>query len=463
MDSNDKPLLAMLKWSKGDREGRFLLRNEFKSISFPHSKENRTSAAKKEKRSPKQRKKAKNKKYGAKDDILKEGRDDYIFESKDIDGTTERETIAESLYQVYPPSRFTRSITNPDIVRKLWNSTSDKKLRSSFQAIDEELTANDSVPILTDSLLPEMPVKTILATKDDTALQIVRNTVEKFGLVDPDDFCLVEVTLPSVDVSNPHVSGRVELHERVLQDDECPVLLHTRWSLGESGYLNHNPIQFQLRRRNSFRNGLKIPNTDMLPSHSSKHVTPALVQLSHSTNETHGHKRYTISSFPIEIGSYVSLLDSKSFIFLTSPGICPRHCIISTTPMNTYTISPLDRKAVVFVNNQRIYQTAHLPVNSLIHLGDREVFSFVVSNSPVHFRSSSALTGEHEIENGSKLLGKAYSTDNLAPPSNNVRDYSILPRGALIRIIKYFSLFYLFLNHCVSAYMYDSTYMYTGT
>ena len=205
MDSSEKPLLTMLRWSAKDIDGRFLLRNEMK-IPSPfslHSKpvSKKSPQTKKKKKSPKNERKKK-------PVITRTHTDSDDIESENIKGS-----IARSLYEHYPSSRFTRSITNPDMIKTHWANSGCKILKGPIGTIGEHdqmtTTSENTVPI---SMLPDMPSKSLLATQNDTAAQLVRSAVDKFGLsLDPEDFCLVQVTIPSIGSSNPHVPGRVNV------------------------------------------------------------------------------------------------------------------------------------------------------------------------------------------------------------------------------------------------------------
>ena len=409
MDSTEKPLLEMMKWSEGDREGRFLLINELSMSMFRGNKRSVSPRkVKKAPKSPKEKRKPKTRSRGGKME-MENGRTIY-----------EDDSVADTLYENYPSSKFTRSITNPEIVKNLWNSTADKRLRSSYQAIDELDSEESSVPIITESLLPS---KTILATNNDSAAQIVRTAVEKFRLdADPNDFCLVEVMLPSISGSGSGSGrhsggGKGERVERVLSDDESPVKLHTRWMLGEPGVVNRNVLQFQLRRRTSFTDRLKSPQPVFVET--QHHELPCLINLSHPTSSGNHRfqKKHTISSFPVEIGSRVFLLNPESHICLLSQSIAPKHCVISHTYRGTYMIQPLDDKAMVAVNDQSVKYSTPLPLDSIIKFSEHDMFKFTVSNHSLHSRSNSALT-DHVTEKSKDRLGKAYSTDNLAPTAN---------------------------------------------
>ena len=392
MDSSEKPLVEMMKWSEGDRDGRFLLRNE--SQFRGHKKGSSPKKTKKVPKTPKEQRKPKHRSSRA-------NTDDQLNPIRPNEGGK----VAKTLYENYPSSKFTRSITNPEIVKNLWTSAVDKRLRSSYQAIDELGSEENSLRIMTDSLLP---TKTILATDNETVSQILRGIVEKFRLdTDPSDLCIVEVTLPPVGGNGMGGKYR-EVTERVLGDHECPVKLHTRCMLGSPGVVNRDILNFQLRRRASF-----MP----CPSHLQEPCLPCLVDISHTP--THHHKKYPITSFPVEIGSQSFLLNPHSHICLSSPSIAPKHCMIEQTYRGTYTIQLLNDTALVMINEQTVANTTPLPVDSVIKLSEDDVFKFSVPNQSLHSRSNSAITSQ--MEKTKEQIGKAYSTDNLASTNDEVK------------------------------------------
>ena len=412
MDHDEKPLWEMMKWSRGDREGRFLLRNE-SSFSYFNNGQKKNASPKKTKNSPKNQKERRKLKPRNRGDGSRVDNSSKLEEAS----VYNNDKFADTLYENYPSSKFTRSITNPEIVKNLWNSTKDKRLRGSYQEIDELGSEESTVTIITESLTPEFPSKTILATNNDTAAQIVRSAVEKFKIdADPTDFCLVEVTT----LSNRR-EGKTENVKRILSDEECPVKIHTRWMLGEPSTVSHNTQQFQLRRRVSFNDHLKSPKpVTTVDTRYHEHSQPCLIDLCQTPPSTPSHfqKKHTISSFPVDIGSLSFLLNPNSNICLSSPTIAPKHCCISLTYRGTYAIEPLDPKALVYVNDKIVQKTTPLQLDSIIKLGEHNIFKFTISNQSNHCRSNSALTNHTGTDKVRDRLDKTYSIDSLTPIYN---------------------------------------------
>ena len=198
MDPQEKPLLTMLKWSSKDIDGRFLLRNELKFSLHSKLVQGKKSPQIKKKKSPKIDRK-KNRYVRTPTDIV-------ITDGSDID--SEKGHIARSLYTDYPPSHVTRSITSPDIARNYTNigGGGGGGMRTKSKLGSEDLSDGNCIPISLDTVAPDTPVKSFLASKSDTAAQLVKSAVEKFGIgYNLEDYCLVQVIIPSVE--GPHSLG----------------------------------------------------------------------------------------------------------------------------------------------------------------------------------------------------------------------------------------------------------------
>ena len=165
-------------------------------------------------------------------------------------------------------------------------------------------------------------------------------------------------------------------------------------------------IKFQLRRRDSFKEMFTFSSVERL--HESKF--PVLVDISCSPNgaPSHSQNQFHLTSCSTEIGSHVSL-DCSSHIHLASHGICPRHCVINHCSNGIYTLSLLDPLAIVKVNEKIVNGTVQLLPNCILHIGDKEVFKFIIPPS-AHIRSHSAL---HDQPQSHDCLAKAYSSDDL--------------------------------------------------
>ncbi len=387
--------MVQLSWVKGEREGRFLLRQE---ASSSKAKKALKELAKKEKKISKKKKSKKGISGGTSEGVKEEG---------------ESGTIARSLYTVMPESRFTRSISIKSNRNQIIKG--DKRRLS----LPGDETDNDgTVDIYAYNVLPDVPCRSLLISSRDTAAQVVRSALDKYGLrEDSQHFCLVQVIVPSSSFVGSDPQLNVNFSERILGDSEYPLLVH-----------NDN-VQFHLCRRSSFaqRSRSHSPTDDL--------ILPALVEIfqgAQSPPQT--PRRFPLSLESTEIGSNVALLDSKSYICLTSPGIKPRHCVISSI-QDLFTISPLSKQAVIYVNNKFIKEPQFLPHNAVVRLGDREIFRFFaptevkqpsssVRTLPTNFGRSGSSSGGRDLpakhDFATPLRGenisKAFSVEDILNP-----------------------------------------------
>lgn len=328
-------------------------------------------------------------------------------------------SIARSLYHVMPESRLTRSIS----VKSKRNQFIRGERKHASIAGDE-FDDDGTVRVYADSVLPDVPCKSLLISSKDTATQVVRSALDKYGLrEDPAEFCLVQITLPPTSYvgSDPQLHVIMEPTERILGDKECPLQIHSDWNVTVP---TGGTIQFQLRRRSSFSR-----------SHSRSHspeddpTLPTLVEIFQGAQSPpQSPRRFFLSPEQTEIGSNVALLDSKSYICLTSAGIKPRHCVISNRN-GIFRISPLDKQAVIFMNDKPVRQPAYLPHNAVVRLGEREVFRFFapvetkLSSTSMHTlptdigRQGGATRDARGNATRSENISKAYSVEDILNPA----------------------------------------------
>ena len=107
---------------------------------------------------------------------------------------------------------------------------------------------------------------------------------------------------------------------------------------------------------------------------------------------------------------------------MTAGGIKPRHCVISCVS-TSYMISPLDKTAVIYVDNKLVKAPTSLPHNAELRLGEKEVFRFF---APVekkdNWPDTNILQGgvtrpqsSHGMRRGSMKcdISKAYSVEDI--------------------------------------------------
>lgn len=366
--------MVQLKWVKGDREGRFLLRQklgEAGSKTLPLSKADKKALKEQAKREKKGLKKKKSKKghSGGSAEETSEG----------VEEEGESGMIARSLYKDMPESQFTRSIFDTKTKRNQFIKGDKRRLSLPTDETDVSTT----VSVYADAVLPDVPCKSLLISSRDTAAQVIRNALDRYGLrEDPHHFCLVEVTVPP----SPYVGSDQHLNttfsECVLEDSDCVLSVH-----------NEN-VQLHLRRRAS------VSHRSRSHSLTDDLTVPALVEIFQGTQSpAQAPRRFPLSLEATEIGSNVALLDSKSYICLTSPGIQPRHCVISSI-RDLFTISPLSKQAVICVNSKFVKEPQFLPHNAVIQLGDRDMFRFI---APAEIKGP--IVGVHTLPTNIGRLG----------------------------------------------------------
>ena len=384
MAGKEKLLFVILKWAETGKEGTFLLRNDVKPSILSRTPLSKKKLTKKEKKSDKKKSKS----------VYMESRDEHSWV----------ETVPNPPYNMHAQQFQHGSYVDPN-----WNSApakTAKKPKGNLRLMgDTHRIPEGAIQIVNKPLNPNIPAKSLLASSSDTAEKLVRLALEKFGGKgdNPKDYCLVRVVQPLIGGSNPHMVENVELEERVLEDNECPMQIAP-----PTDAWRNNHIQYQLRRRESFK-------TDQEFEPPSLSRAPVLIELSHTPKNTPSmsKRRFKLSPQSTEIGSNVSLLDPTSYICLAAPGIQPRHCVINANKTQGYSIAPLDKSAFVSVNDHIIKEPTPLPLNATILLGEKEMFQFVI---PHHSRSASLLPHHAAYEYyRNDRLGKAYSTEELFP------------------------------------------------
>ena len=385
MERDEHPLLAQLDWARGDREGRFLLRLE-EETERNLSRAEKKAIKKEQKRQSKKRKSRKDKDRDREKEKEKE-RERVTEEITDFGGEMDGEAsggagrrIMQSLYNDMPESKFTRSISVKNRENQ-FNRTSNDKRRYSLPGGGEALPSDATMRVYADFIAPDVPCKSLLISRSDTASQVVKSALDKYGIrEDPSEFCLIQVTMPPSFHLGSEPQLNIEYTERVLGDQEYPLHIHTEWiSLNPSTGAS---IQFQLRRKVSFNRkqqgavGGCGESQSRSRSPEDDPTLPVLVEIFRGAQSPpQSPRRFYLSREQTEIGSNVAILDSKSYICMTAGGIKPRLCVISCSD-STYRISPLDKTALIYVDSKLVKAPTDLPHDAEIRLGEKEVFRF---------------------------------------------------------------------------------------
>lgn len=95
-----------------------------------------------------------------------------------------------------PETSFTRSISNPEaVMRRRRQQKLERKLQQ-FRSKDGGPDTGGTLKIYGEALCKDVPYKTLLLSVRDSAVQVVREMLSKYGLekVDPQQYCLVQVS-----------------------------------------------------------------------------------------------------------------------------------------------------------------------------------------------------------------------------------------------------------------------------
>ncbi|XP_047366031.1 afadin isoform X1 [Vespa velutina] len=365
LELEEKPLLVQLNWHVDDREGRFLLRridDKTNAQGVGFSSEGSSFRRKLSKREKKQMRKQE--KLGR----LKSLEQDENTVPVDQNG------VAEKLYTELPETSFTRSISNPEaVMRRRRQQKLERKLQQ-FRSKDGGPDTGGTLKIYGEALCKDVPYKTLLLSVRDSAAQVVREMLSKYGLdkVDPQQYCLVQV-------NNDNTSGGTH-QEYILDDDECPLAIlmnhpSTRGSI--MFHVRRRPADYVPRKRKKKPSG----KWNELDHRYEDERLPFLLELNpDGTDIPNGAGvRYRLQPNVTEVGSERPFgpqgVQSQT-LTLSGPTVMPRHCVIAFTE-NIVTLTPCSRDAHTFVNNQRIHQTTILQNGAIIKFGRMHTFRFI--------------------------------------------------------------------------------------
>ncbi|BES92929.1 DIL domain [Nesidiocoris tenuis] len=226
LEPEEKPLLVQLNWHKDDREGRFLLRRIDDKTNMPDTFQEGSSFRRKlSKREKKQIKKQE-----------KMNRLKPVSQSPNDENDA---GVAEKLYTELPETSFTRSISNPEaVMRRRRQQKLEKKLQQ-FRSKDGGPDTGGTLKIYGEALCRDVPYKTLLLSIGDTASQVVKEMLAKYGLTkeEPTHYCLVQVNTAVEETKETNGNNNtINNREYILDDDECPlaILMNHPMTRGES-------------------------------------------------------------------------------------------------------------------------------------------------------------------------------------------------------------------------------------
>ncbi|RLU18378.1 hypothetical protein DMN91_008735 [Ooceraea biroi] len=362
----EKPLLVQLNWHIDDREGRFLLRRiddktNAQGVGFS-SAEGTSFRRKLSKREKKQIKKQE------KLSRLKSLEQDENAAPDDQNG------VAEKLYTELPETSFTRSISNPEAVMRRRRQQKLEIRLQQFRSKNGGPDTGGTLKIYGEALCKDVPYKTLLLSVRDSAAQVVREMLSKYGLdkVDPQLYCLVQV-------NSENISGNAH-QEYILDDDECPLAIlmnhpSTRGSI--MFHVRRRPADYMPRKRKKKPSG----KWNELDHRYEDERLPFLLELNPDGSDIPNGAgvRHRLQPNVTEVGSERPIgpqAVQAQTLTLPGPTVMPRHCVIAFTE-NIVTLTPCSRDAHTYVNNQRIHQTTILQNGAIIKFGRMHTFRFI--------------------------------------------------------------------------------------
>ncbi|CAG0894654.1 unnamed protein product [Cyprideis torosa] len=375
LGQEEKPLLVQLNWHRDDREGRFLLRRiDGATPIFPpmgDESQFRRKLSKREKKQLKKQEKLRRLKSG---DSPEHGHHGSMSEQ----GGTLRgdgSSVAEKLYSELPETSFTRSISNPEaVMRRRRQQKLERKLQL-FRSRDGGPDTGGTLKIYGESLCREVPYKTLLLSVHDTAINIVQEMLDKYGIPreEAPNYCLVEVQVPD---PPPGSGGSPQApREYILDDDECPLAILMTQTGSITFHVRRRPPDHMARRRKKKQKqafdaqGRPLTGDDALPYFLE-------LQPDGTEIRTQAPMRHRLQLNVTEVGCERGNSAGGALLQLFGPGVQSRHCVLAHME-GIVTVTPCSRDAETFVNGQRIYETTLLQHGAIVRFGSSRTFRFM--------------------------------------------------------------------------------------
>ncbi|XP_072037063.1 LOW QUALITY PROTEIN: uncharacterized protein [Amphiura filiformis] len=366
VEGNERPLYVQLNWTTDLREGRFLLKKKSDRTALGFFEVDQNNQNFKRKLSKREKKEQKKKEKQAKLKAKEEG------------------TSGEKLYHDLSKSRFTRTISNPDVVMR---RRRQQKL-DQMKKFQNRPDSGGTLKIYAHSVFPEVPYKTLLVSVDETCDEIIMESLEKFGKekANPDEYVLVKVVVPPGEDPNEYSKRGDWGKEAIMDGDESPLGDVMRWpeSRGELIFeLKKKPEDYQPRNKRRGQQGKKDPRSPNGqpgwyndPSKVPQDRLPYFLELNNDGTDVIDYKpkRHRLQVNVTEVGSEREVSNNGQYLQLF-PGILPRHCVVANME-GVVTITPTSPEAETYVNNQRIYETTMLQHSSVVRFGRHHTFRF---------------------------------------------------------------------------------------
>lgn len=402
-----------LNWHTDDREGRFVLKNADVKIQPVKFFEVNVDEGQLKRRLSRREKK----------DLKKKRKEEVARNNK----KNQDKLLADKVYRELPESSLTRTISNPEAVMRRRRQQKLEKRMKEFQNKDGPQTGG-ILKIFAESLKPEIPYKTILASVKDSADVITKSALEKFLLPNenPIYFCIVMAIIPP----GENTGG---VKERIIRSSDCPLAIQNSWPRSKG------VITFHLRRKDDApENTRKIPEKDEkkakgrsqsassqpvssrqtphesqqkgpqsrrapppLPPPTEERIDydamPYFLELTPEGNEiSYKPKICHIRPHETVIGSSRNPTPGVQYLQLFSPKILASHCSIVNED-GCVSIVPHGPDADVRIAGKRIFDTTILSNGNVVQFGGLHTFRFCNPLDPAHSEKSS-LASEHGME-----------------------------------------------------------------
>ncbi|XP_073971174.1 adherens junction formation factor afadin isoform X13 [Rhodnius prolixus] len=379
LEPEEKPLLVQLNWHKDDREGRFLLRRIDDKTNMPEGTFQEGGSSFRRKLSKREKKQLK-----------KQEKLNRMKSSGGIANDENDAGVAEKLYTELPETSFTRSISNPEaVMRRRRQQKLERKLQQ-FRSKDGGPDTGGTLKIYGEALCKDVPYKTLLLSIGDTAAQVVKEMLMKYGLdkEEPQHYCLVQVNTGVEDPKeNSHANNNtINNREYILDDDECPLAILMNHPMTRGSIMFHvrrRPADYHPRKRKKKpQQGKWGQHNELLDYRYEDGMDrlPFFLELNPDGTEIAGGtaKRYRLQPNVTEVGSERGSPHGHGgqSLQLFGPNIQPRHCVIAHTE-GIVTVTPCSRDAETYVNGQRIYETTILQNGATVKFGRIHNFRFL--------------------------------------------------------------------------------------
>uniref|UniRef100_A0A8R1XRD7 Afadin n=1 Tax=Onchocerca volvulus TaxID=6282 RepID=A0A8R1XRD7_ONCVO len=387
LDPSEKPLLVQLNWHKDDREGRFLLRAHLNTISVKDTTGGLNGSRKR---------------FSKKED--KELKKKH---QKAVEQQEPKLRASEELYKALPPTTFTRTISNPEVVMK---KRREKKIAAKLKELDQ----GGSLKIYGYELEPSRPYVTLLVSVRDTTARILEEVLEKYGVNKKvEEYVLVEMVIPvSTKLSHSLSDLRflnISRRERIMDYNEYPLVslanripdpseeiffvVKQQSSEIPRRHVRHLSISSTAALGVNYADPQKLcaGTSQILRMQNLFAIKPCLLQLTLDCKEIPEMKPIHLPFGVMGIGA-----DRSMGLFLDGQCIRPRHAVINYQD-GVVTITPSDQNAYIEVDGQRIFQTIALRDGNIIDIAHSYMFRYLSTWDAMKIRMASGSSNRMQM------------------------------------------------------------------